>query len=325
VRSFKNFFVLLKNAGVDFFMGYGLKYSAALAYYTIFSVGPLVLIIISITGIFFGKDAVEGHIYDEINKVVGKDAALQVQATIKSISLSGKSVVATTIGVIALLIGASGIFAEVQDSINSIWGFKSKPSNGILKLLLNRMLSFSMIAIVGFILMVSLVLNAAIDGLSNVIASHFPQVAVLTLLILNNIITFVAITILFAIIFKVLPDAQIKWREVREGAVITSLLFMAGKFLIGFYLGQSHVATSFGAASSIILMMVWVYYNSIILYFGAQFTQSYVRSKGTIIHPNDYAVAVESRTIELNDSKQVQTKNDGDERRNYTTTLRKVE
>jgi membrane protein len=275
-----------------------LKYSASLAYYTIFSMGPMLLIIISLAGIFLGKEAIQGRIYGEMASLVGNEAALQIQETIKNIHLSGNNFLTTVVGVITLLIGASGIFGEIQDSINIIWGFKSKPRRGLLTMLINRILSFSMVVTMGFLLTVSLILNALIAALSYSIGYYFPGVTVYFLFTFNNLLTFAVITALFAIIFKVLPDAAIRWKDVRMGAFLTAILFMSGKFIIGFYLSKSKLASLFGAAGSLIIIMVWVYYNAIILYVGAEFTQVYARFKRKEIPPNDYAVRVERKVIE---------------------------
>ncbi len=275
-----------------------MKFSAALAYYTVFSLGPLLLILISLGGLFFGKNAVEGQLYGQVRDLVGSKAALLIQETIKNIHLSGQNILKTIIGVLSLLLGASGVFGEIQDSINSIWGFKSKPRSGLRLLIINRLLSFSMVAALGFLLMVSLFFNVLLAALGNSIGNYFPGFSIVVLFIINNLLTFAVISLLFAIIFKVLPDARIRWKDVRTGAMLTALLFMLGKYLIGLYLGKSQVASAFGATGSVILIMVWVYYNAVILYAGAEFTQVLTRSQGREIQPNEYAVKMVQKTVE---------------------------
>ena len=296
--TFKGIFKVLK----DSFRGFGddkvMKLSASLAYFTIFSIAPMLIIVIFFADIFLSKDAIEGTVYRQINGFVGSDAALQIQQIIKSASLSGKSTVAAVVGFIALLVGATTIFSEIQDSINTIWNLKPKPKKGWLKMLINRGLSFSVVVSLGFILLVSLVLNGLIEGLMGRLQERFPELTVVVLYIINILITFIVISSLFAIIFKVLPDAIIKWRDVTVGAMVTAILFMIGKFAITFYIGTSNVGSTYGAAASIVILLLWVYYSSVILYFGAEFTKAYAASYGSSIYPNHYAVWVRNVEVE---------------------------
>ena len=261
-----------------------------MSYYTIFSLPPLLIIIISLSGIFFGADAVRGEIFGQINGLVGNDAALQIQETLKNVKLSNSTTFATIVGIIILLIGASGVFTEIQDSINFIWGIKAKPKRGLIKFIYNRLMSFSMIGSVGFLLLVSLIINSLIEILNKRLAIHFPQDAILMVYIINMLIVFIIITLLFTIIFKTLPDGKIAIRDCIIGASFTSFLFMIGKFAIGFYLGSYNIASIYGAAGSIILILAWVYYSAIILYFGAEFTKVYAHTHGQKIIPNAYSV-----------------------------------
>lgn len=270
-----------------------LKLSAALSYYTIFSLPPLLLIIISLSGIFFGTDAVKGEIFGQINGLVGNEAALQIQETIKNVTLSTSNIFATTVGIIVLLIGASGVFAEIQDSINYIWGIKAKPKRGLIKFLYNRLMSFSMIGSVGFLLMVSLIINSVIDILNKRLVIYFPQDTFFLFYAINVLVVFIIITLLFTIIFKTLPDGKIALRDCIIGASFTAFLFMIGKFVIGFYLGKYNIASVYGAAGSLILILVWVYYSAIILYFGAEFTKVYANTHGHKIIPNEYSVKIQ--------------------------------
>jgi membrane protein len=205
---------------------------------------------------------------------------------------------AHVISIIILLLAATGVFAEIQDSINIIWGLKTKPKKHLIKLLLNRVMSFSMIASMGFILLVSLMVSSLLELLSDRLFHAFPQVTIYVAYAINVLILFGVISVLFGTIFMILPDGKIKWRHVRMGAYFTAFLFMVGKFAIGFYLGKSHIATIYGAAGSLIIILIWVYYSSIILYFGAEFTHVYAQLHGHKIRPNDYAVSIEKIIIE---------------------------
>ena len=289
---------LLKETYAEFDEDNAIKLSASLSYYTIFSLPPLIIIILSICGVFFGTEAVTGQFFGQINGLVGNAAAIQIQNTIKNVELSDSNVFATIIGVITLIIGASGVFAEIQSSINFIWGLKAKPNKGFVKFLKNRMMSFSMIAAVGFLLLVSLTVNTVMDAINSKLMLYFPDGTVYLFYILNTIILFLSTTMLFSIIFKTLPDGSIGWKDTLIGSGVTSVLFMIGKFLIGLYLGSSTVASAYGAAGSIIVILVWVYYSAIILYFGAEFTKVYALSYGKKIIPNDYAVEITKEIFE---------------------------
>jgi membrane protein len=283
---------LLKETISEFIDDNAVKLSAALSYYTIFSLPPLLIIIISLSGVFFGAEAVRGELFGQINGLVGNDAALQIQEAIKNVRLSHSNTFATTIGVIILLVGASGVFAEIQDSINYIWGLKAKPKRGFIKFLKNRLMSFSMIGSVGFLLMVGLIVNSLMDVLNKRLAAFFPKDTVYLFYVLNILIVFIIITLLFTVIFKTLPDGKVALRDGIVGASFTALLFMGGKFAIGAYLGSSSIASVYGAAGSVILILVWVYYSAIILYFGAEFTKVYANTHGKKIIPNDYTVQI---------------------------------
>src|SRR5215210_3954162 len=199
------------------------KLSASLAYYTVFSIGPLLIVLIFLSGIILGREAAEGTIYLHIQGLIGNDAAKQIQEVIKNASLSNKGGVAATIGVITLLIGATSVFGEIQDSMNGIWGLKPRPKTGWLQLIKNRLLSFGVIGSLGFILLVSLAVTAFVEGLSDRLKNAFPDITVVMFYIVNLILTLGVTTVLFAVIFKVLPDAKIRWKDVWVGSIITSL------------------------------------------------------------------------------------------------------
>ncbi|WP_276134111.1 YihY/virulence factor BrkB family protein [Polluticoccus soli] len=274
------------------------KLSASLAYYTVFSMGPLLVVIIALCGLFLEKEAVENKIYFVLEDFVGKDTALQLQQIIQNAGIGDKGTIAAVVGIVVLLLGATSVFGEIQDSINSIWGLKPKPKRGWLKMLLNRFLSFSVIISLGFLLLVSLAITAVIEGLSARLQASFPDVAVVVFYIVNLILTLGISTLIFAVIFKVLPDARIKWKDVFAGALITAVLFMIGKFAISLYISQTKVGSTYGAAGSLVVLLVWVYYSSIILYLGAEFTKAYAVKYGSAIHPNDYAVTFKEVEVE---------------------------
>ncbi len=288
-KRFVTFFTFLKQVFVEFIGDNILKYSASLAYYTVLSIAPLLVILLTVTGFLFGKQAINGQLYAEINKLVGADAALQIQSSIQNIHLNKDNVFATTIGIIVLTIGATGIFGEIQDSLNRIWGLKIKAKKVWWKVLIDRLVSFSLILSLGFVLIVSLVLNAIAAAISDKIIALLPGTGHIFLVVLDSAVTLLITTILFGSIFKVLPDAKIKWRDVTVGAFITACLFLLGKYGIGFYLGRSKLGSIYGAAGSIMILMIWVYYSSAILYLGAVFTKVYATDFGGKISPSDFS------------------------------------
>ncbi len=295
---------ILKQSSIDFVNDRVLKLSAALAYYTIFSLPAMLIIIIAVSDIFYGREAIEGTIYGQIASFVGKDAALQIQGTIRSAALTNQASFATVVGLITLIIGATSVFGEIQDSINLIWKLKAKPKKGWLKILINRLISFSMVVCLGFLLLVALLINGLTEVFIHKLTELFPKITAPTVYIFNLLLTFLITSFLFAIIFKFLPDAKIKWKHVRAGAFTTALLFLIGKFLIGYYLGHSKLSSAYGAAGSVIVILLWVYYSAIILYFGAEFTKVYAAHTGTQIYPNDYAVWVQQIEVESKKSLQ---------------------
>ncbi len=295
--TFKGIWDVLKKAFSGFSDDKITKLSASLAYYTVFSLGPLMIVIIFLGSFFLGHEAVQGSVYGQIENVVGHNAALQVQDIIKNASLSGKSGLAATIGIITLLIGATSMFSEMQDSINTIWGFKAKPRQGIWLMVRQRLLSFGLIGSLGFLLLVSLAITAVVDALGSRLKAMFPDTAIVVLYIVNLLLTLGVITCLFAAIFRVLPDAKIKWKDVWPGALATAILFMLGRLGISLYISKSDIGSTYGTAGSLVILLLWVYYSSIILYFGAEFTKAYAVAYGSEIHPEDYAVA--TRTVEI--------------------------
>lgn len=282
----------------------GMKLSASLSFYTLFSIGPALLIVVSILGFAFGREAVQGQIFDQISLLVGAAPAKQIQEVIRNIELSQEKIIGLITGGVVLFIGATGVFVEMQDSINHIWSVKSKPKKGFIKLIINRVLSFSLLLSFGFILLVSLVLNSALEALSQRLLRLFPDALVAIAYIINILITFFVISLIFAFIFKVLPDAKLRWRDVWHGAFITAFLFMIGKFLISFYISKATIISAYGTATSVIILLSWVYYSAAILFFGAAYTRNRAIIFGNGIRLKENAVFIvqtESKEWEAND------------------------
>ncbi|MBS1687579.1 MAG: YihY/virulence factor BrkB family protein [Bacteroidetes bacterium] len=297
--SVKGLWEVLKNTFSGFSNDKVTKLSASLAYYTVFSMGPLLVVLISLCGFFFKRDAVEGKVYAVLRDFVGNDTAIQLQEIIKNASVSSKGTIAATIGVIVLLIGATTVFGEIQDSINMIWGLKPKPKRGWILMLQNRFLSFSVIISLGFLLLVSLAISGIIESISTRLQAYFPNVTVVVFYIINLLLTMGISMLIFAVIFKVLPDARIRWKDVIVGAIITAALFIIGKFCISIYISKAQVGSTYGAAGSLVVLLVWIYYSSIILYMGAEFTKAYAVKYGAAIHPNAYAVTTKQIEVEM--------------------------
>ena len=282
---------LLKATFDDWIEDNALRLSAALAYYSIFSIAPLLVIAISIAGLVLGEEAVRGQLGPQLQSYIGAQAAEGVQAMVKSASKPSDSWLGAGIGFATLMLGASAIFGQLKDALNTIWEVKARGGGGIRGFFRARLLNFGFVLVIGFLLLTSLLLTTALAALNG----YFEQLIGLPPALglgLGFMVSFGIVTTLFAFIFKVLPDVQIEWRHVWIGAAVTAFLFELGKFGLGFYLGREGTASSFGAAGSIVLLLLWVYYASCILLFGAEFTQVYARETGHEIRPVDGAVPV---------------------------------
>ncbi len=269
-----------------------------MAYYTLFSMAPLLLLVISLAGAFFGREAIEGSVFGELNGLVGNEAAAQIQQIIKNMELSGSTTLSLVIGAVSLIIGATTVFGDIQDSVNKIWSVKAKPEKGWLKLVKDRLLSGSIIIGLGFLLIVALVVNGAVSAFDYLLKGWLPDFSVILLTALTALVNFLVLTLLFGIIYKVLPDAKIKWRDVRAGALFTAALFMLGRYVIGIYIDKADVGSPYGAAGSLIIILIWVYYSAAILYISTSFTKVYAAAKGENIKPSDHAVYVEEKEVE---------------------------
>jgi membrane protein len=276
----KVIYELLKKTYTDWSRDKAPRMGAALAYYTIFSLAPLLVIAIAIAGFVFGREAVEGRITYQIQGLVGSESARAVQTMIQSAHKPAHGVIATIFGVVILLVGASGVFTEMQDALNSIWKVDTASKTGVWNMLKYRFLSFGLVLGIGFLLLVSLLLSAALAAVTTY-ASEILPIPPAALHAVDFLFSLLFIAALLALIFKFLPDAKIAWGDVWVGAALTSLLFTAGKFLIGFYIGKSVTMSAYGAAGSVVIMLTWIYYSAQLLYFGAEFTHVYSNEYGS--------------------------------------------
>ncbi len=287
---------LIRLTAEEFNNDNGLKLSASLSYYTLFSMAPMLIIVIAIGSILLGKEAATGYLYFQFEGLIGKLGALQLQEMINNVRISGDTPWVTVVGVATFFLGATGVFIEIQDSINAIWSIKAKPKRGWVRFIMTRILSFSMVVGIGFLLMVSLVLSALLTIMDSWIVANLSSFAWLAYII-SNAIGMSVVMLLFAVIFKVLPDAELHWRDVLIGAFFTAILFLIGKYLINLYLSRSSTVSAYGAAGAVVLIILWVYYSAIILYLGAEFTKVYANKYGGKIRPSEFAVFVEHREI----------------------------
>jgi membrane protein len=268
-----------------------LDLGAALAYYTIFSLAPLLLIVIAVAGLVWGREAVQGQLMGQMQGIVGAQGAEAIQTMVANAGKQGSGVLATILGLATILFGATGVFVQLQSALDRIWNVQPKPGAGIWSFIRTRMISFGMVLGIGFLLLVSLVVTAAVAAVGKWATGLLPGGETLVN-ILTFVVSFALITLLFAMIYKVLPDVEIAWRDVWIGAAVTALLFTIGKFLIGLYLAHSTVASTYGAAGSLVVLLLWIYYSSQILFLGAEFTQVYATRYGSQIKPSAHAVPV---------------------------------
>jgi len=296
---FGNVFSLLKQTFQEWLQDKAPQLGAALAYYTVFSLAPLILVLLAIIGVIFRDDPAGAwhKITQQMSYFLDPSALQVVQNIAEKASQPGKSTIATIIGITLAIFGASGVFGQLQDALNTIWGVKAKPTQGIWGFLRSRFLSFAMVAGICFLLLVSLAIEALLKGFSHYVQSVLPGGIVIAVTV-YLVFDFAVVVLLFAMIFKFLPDVKIQWRDVWIGAVMTAILFGIGKWLLGFYLGSGAAGSAYGAASSLITLLLWVYYSSQILLFGAEFTQVYAARSGRELKPSEYAVRVETKEIE---------------------------
>lgn len=283
----KTIWLLLKNTALEWQEDKVSLWAAAIAFYTIFSLAPLLIIAISIAGTVFDREVAQTQILGQIQELIGKQGAIAVRVMIQNAQQPGAGgILATTFGVATLLLGASAVFGQLQEALNTIWDVRPRSGINLKSFLQKRLLSFAMVLTIGFLLVVSLVVSAALAAIANFFGHLFPQWIQLGQ-ILNLIFSFGGATLLFALVYKVLPDLNIAWSNIWIGATTAALLFTIGKFLIGLYLGNSSIGSSYGAASSLVIVLIWVFFSAQILLLGAEFTQVYTRRRGFVINkPN---------------------------------------
>jgi membrane protein len=283
----KRAFSFIKETFSDWSEDRASRLAAALAYYTIFSVAPLLVLIIAIAGFVLRQQSVENQVLSQASSVVGQQGASLLRTMINHMQQGNSGIIATVLGVVAVLVGATGVFAALQDSLNTIWEVQPKPGQGIWVIVRQRVVSFLIVLGIGLLLLASLVATAVLSGISQFI-SGASGISV-TGQVINIVVSLVVITLLFAVIYKVLPDVQISWKDMWVGAGVTAILFVIGRFLIGLYLAHSTVASAYGAAGSLVILLIWIYYSAQILFLGAEFTQVYAKRYGTRIRPDDIA------------------------------------
>lgn len=284
---------IIKDAASEWVDNGAMRLSSSLAYYAIFSLAPLLVIAISMAGLVFGEEAARGQLAREIANLAGASAGEAIQSAVKwSAAQKSKGIAATLLSTGLLLFGASTVFAELKDALNTIWGVVVKPGRRFFTLVRDRFFSFSIVLAIGFLLLVSLIISVLLESLGFYMNGRF-QFSPAIWKTWDIVISFTVVTGLFAMIFKLLPNVNLRWRDVWLGAVTTSLLFTLGKFVIGYYLATSSVASSFGAAGSVVLVLAWIYYSACILFFGAEITKGYARKFGSGILPNSHAVLID--------------------------------
>ena len=270
--------------------------SAVIAYYAIFSMPGLLVIVISIGSLFFKRDVITGQLYTEISSIMGVETARQVQDMIISVSKTNKSVLATIIGLITVLLGATGVFVELQKALNVIWEVKAKPRRAIFTVIRTRLFSFGLLLSVGFLLLISLTITTIIAVMGDWVMNHWPNIVLIIFYVFNFIISFGVVMLLFALLFKILPDAKIQWKHLWWGSILTAFLFILGKTAIGFYLSKTNPGSAYGAAGSIVLILLWVSYSSMILFYGAEFTRAYADYFTGKVSPTEVDVKITDKT-----------------------------
>jgi membrane protein len=292
----KEIWELVKDAGSAWSNDRAPRMGAAIAYYAIFSISPLLVISIGIASAIWGQEAAQSKIVEQIEQTVGKPTAEAIQGMLTNAWSSGGSVLSLVLGFIVLLFGASGVFVELQDALNTIWKVQSKQGHGILHMIRDRLLSFTVVLGTGFLLLVSLIVSTALSALSQFITPSWLPGGIALWQGVNLVVTLLFITLLFAMIFKLLPDTSVAWRDVWISAILTALLLTGGKYLLGLYIGKSGVTSTFGAAGSLVLILLWVYYSAQILLFGAEFAYAYAKRKGSKSGPSHDTTVTTPRT-----------------------------
>lgn len=289
--NFKEIKPLIRQTFADWSEDKASRLAAALAYYTIFSIPPLLIIVIAIAAQVFERSLVQQQIVSQITGLVGQTGAEAIEAILENASEPEDSLLAATVSIITLLLGASGVFGQLHDALNTIWEVQPKPGRGLLGTLKDRFFSFTMVLGVGFLLLVSLIVSTLLQAFNELVSAALPSFLFVAQ-ILNFLVSFSVITVLFALIYKVVPDVKVAWRDVAVGSLVTAFLFTVGKWAIGLYLGNSAPGSTYGAAGSLIVLLLWVYYSAQILFLGAEFTQVYANKYGSRIVADETAVSL---------------------------------
>lgn len=312
IKSLKTFWSLLKKAYFSWNRNEPYARSATIAYYALFSLPSLLIIVVSIAGYFFGREAVQGKVTDEISSLIGEGSAKAIESMLTNVALSERSTIAVIFGVAMLLFGATGVFFQLKMAMNNIWNVAEKKVN-FMRLVIDRLISFGMVLVIGFLLLIALLISAMLSILKDKIEDIAPAVTAFMVDTANFLISFGFITLLFAAIFKLLPDIKIRWKITFWGAILTTALFLVGEFILGYYFGQSEPASVYGGASSVVLILLWVYYTCLILFYGAEFTVQYALYKKEKVEPNEYGEPaiyqemkkLEERRLQLKEEKRI--------------------
>ncbi|MBG8556209.1 YihY/virulence factor BrkB family protein [Hymenobacter guriensis] len=295
---------ILKTTASEFMVNNSFRHAAALSYYTVFSLPPLLLIVITIASSIYGTEAVTGQVYGQLRGFLGADSAKFLQDSIAEFTKQQKGGLATVIGIGTLIFAATTFFVTLQESINDIWNLRVKPRNGIWQFVRDRLLSFGLILSVALLLLISFVVSAILSAFTGKLQQWFPEVGVVVIKLVDFFLSLGVTSLLFALIYRFLPDAVIRWRDVGIGAVITASLFVLGKFLIAFYIAQADPGSAFGAAGSAIVLLLWVNYSALIIFFGAEFTQEFADAFGQKVQPKAHAVRIETREVPEGETKE---------------------
>lgn len=300
---------ILKKTVVNFYEDDSMSYASSIAFYTIFSLPAILIIALSIGTTFYERSVVQDEMINQVERLIGMNSEKEITEIISNATMDATSAFAKVVGVVTLIFSATTVFISLQSSLNKMWGIKPKPGRGMVKFVINRLISLAMVAVMGFILLVSLIIDAILVIFQGFLSKLMEGLTLYILQGLNLIISFSIVTLIFALIFKVLPDANVKWRDVWVGAFVTTILFSIGKYLIGFYLGSSSFSSAYGAAGSLVIILVWIYYSTIIVLFGAELTSVYTEVTGERIKPTDTAVKVQQVELEKNENNETTSVN----------------
>lgn len=298
MNFFRRTWAILKQTVLNFFQDDSFSYASSIAFYTIFSLPAILIISIHIGATVYERDVVQTELINQVGRLIGKESAASIEEILVNAALDSTGTLAKIVGIATLVFSATTVFISLQTSINKIWGIKPKPERGVVKYIIDRLLSLAMVISLGFLLLVSLVIDTLLVVIQNGLSLVFAGWTLYVVTTMNIVISLGLITLIFAMMFKVLPDAKIKWKDVWVGSLITTMLFTLGKYLIGFYLGNSSVNSAYGAAGSLVIILIWVYYSTVIFLFGAELTSVYTEKTGSEIKPYHHAVKVQMVEVE---------------------------